>query len=123
MRQVVHFAGRDIRFECLERPFEFCSPFEGEDFVLLLFVKDTTITPAEQASLSNQMIRQGCRYAVCAGHHCSTWDDSIDMAFLGTDANFNPPDERFVMTTWHESVIRRHRVLLPSLHLVQIFRA
>ena len=24
------------------------------------------------------------------------------MAFLGTDPNFNPPDARFVMTSWHD---------------------
>ncbi len=68
----------------------------------MLVVNDITMTHYEQAFLSNQIIQQGCRYAVCAGHQCSTWDDSIDMAFLGTDPDYNPPDDRFVMTTWHE---------------------
>ncbi len=25
------------------------------------------------------------------------------MAYLSTSPDFNPPDERFVMTTWHEN--------------------
>jgi hypothetical protein len=68
----------------------------------MIWVVDTAVSAEEQASLSKQLVEQGCRYAVCAGHKCSTWDDSIDIAFLETDADFNPPDEKFVMTTWHE---------------------
>lgn len=43
----------------------------------------------------------GCRYAVCSGYECSKWDDAIDWAFLLPSDDFNPPDEKFVMTSWH----------------------
>ena len=85
----------------LSRPYEFRSPFRGVEFALLLFVEDKTITPHEQAGISRQLVGQGCRYAVCAGHRCSTWDDSIDMASLEQD-NWEPRDKSFVMTSWHE---------------------
>lgn len=84
------------------RPFQFRSPFAGEDFVLLLVVAARFISPEEQAELSSSIVAENCRYAVCWGHRCSSWDDSIDFAFMSTDPNFDPPDERDVMTTWHE---------------------
>jgi hypothetical protein len=93
---------RQFQLDVLERPYDFRSPFAGEQFVVLLWVVDPAVTRDEQWRLSVQLVTQGCRYAVCAGHGCSTWDDSIDWAYLESDPNFNPPDERFVMTTWHE---------------------
>ena len=92
----------DVWLDSLDRPFKFHSPFSGDDFVVMLVVNDITITEGERAELSTNIVRQGCRYAVCTGHGCSTWNDVIDMAFLETDPNFNPPDDRFVMTTWHD---------------------
>ena len=69
---------------------------------MLLLVADESITQEEQVALSSEFVRQGCRYAVCAGHSCSSWDDSIDCAFLETDPQYSPPDDKFVMTSWHE---------------------
>jgi hypothetical protein len=74
----------------------------GKVFVCALFVADPSITDVERMDISRQLVAAGCRYAVCAGLKCSDWDDSIDYAYLETDRNFDPPDETFVMTTWHE---------------------
>ena len=79
------------------------SSFSGKEFAVLLWVLDITVTMEEQAKLSEQLVEQGCRYAVCAGYRCSTWDDSIDLAYLQTESNFQPQNENFVMTTWHEN--------------------
>jgi hypothetical protein len=86
----------------LQRPFDFLSPVAGADFAAMLVVASDDVTSEEQVALSDALVTQGCRYAVCAGHDCSSWDDSIDFAFLRTDPDFDPPDERFVMTTWHD---------------------
>jgi hypothetical protein len=93
----------DLWFHSSHRPYSFRSPFSGKEFALMLVVADPTVTETERAAVSEQIIRANCRYAVCAGHDCSRWDDSIDLAFIATDPNFSPPDERFVMTTWHEN--------------------
>ena len=84
------------------------------DFALMLVANDTSVTGEERDALSDQIVLQGCRYAVCAGHECGTWDDSIDWAHLGTDPHFNPPDDRMVMTTWHEN--------WPLVDVVEFFR-
>jgi hypothetical protein len=102
MEHVVQCPDHDVWLESLERPYVLDSPFQGDDFVVLLVVNDPGVTEDERASLSAQVVRQGCRYAVCAGHECSAWDDAIDWAFIGSDPNFDPPNGRFVMTTWHE---------------------
>ena len=85
----------------LHRLYHFESPTDGE-FAALVVALDPAITREEQSSLSLALVEQGCRYAVCAGINASSWDDSVDMAFLGSDTDFNPPDARFVMTSWHD---------------------
>ncbi|MBX9626749.1 MAG: hypothetical protein K2X82_23310 [Gemmataceae bacterium] len=92
----------DVWVSRIDRPFSLSAPFGGEEFALLLVVADPVVSDEERAAISNQIVRQGCRYAVCAGYDCPRWDDAIDWAHLGTDPDFTPPDERFVMTTWHE---------------------
>lgn len=87
-------------------------------FAALVSVHDAHVSADDQARLSADLVRLGCRYAVCRGHDCSSWDDSIDFAYLETDANFDPPDETFVMTTWHVddalSEVARYLVRLAS---------
>ena len=84
-------------------PDEFTSPFNSEEYVLLLIINRKDILYREQKDLSDRIVASGCRYAVCFGFECSSWDDSIDYAFIFSDPNLNPPDDRFVMTTWHEN--------------------
>ncbi len=93
---------RDVRLTQMVRPFEYRSLFSNQEHTLLLCVVDESITDAERAKLSEEIISAKCRYAVCWGHECSDWDTSIDFAHLETDANFSPPVETFVMTTWHD---------------------
>lgn len=99
---VLRVGGRELWARRLTRPYDFESPCGGEDFVMLLAVFDDAIEPTEQGALSDTFVAQGCRYAVCYGHECSTWDDSIDMSFIATDPDYSPPHDRFVMTTWHD---------------------
>ena len=82
------------------RPYGFFSPCEGEEFALLLVLGADEISPDEQGRLSTQFVRQGCRYAVCWGRACSSWDDSIDM--VGVMDEIDGASGPFVMTTWHE---------------------
>lgn len=93
---------KQIWFHELSRPYRLEAPFPSEQYVCILFANDETITQDEQAAISDQLVRTGCRYAVCAGHECAKWDTSVDMAYLATDENLSPPNETFVMTTWHE---------------------
>ena len=84
---------------CPSRPYEFHSPFAEHEYALLLCVFAQDVTPEEQRKISESIVSSGCRYAVCYGSRCSTWDDSIDTAQLNGDEQ----PGSFVMTTWHEN--------------------
>ena len=81
---------------------EFTSPRPKRDFAALIVVLDPSVARDSQAAISERIVRDGCRYAVCTGHACSTWDTSVDAAYLAQDANWSPPEDRFVMTTSHQ---------------------
>ena len=91
-----------IQLSALELPYDFLSPFSGEEFAVMIWVADAVVSEEARARVTEQLVKQGCRYAVCAGHECEIWHDSIDWAFLETGPDFQPPNEKFVMTTWHE---------------------
>ena len=94
--------GQDVFHICLNSPYSLdCSPFDGADFVVLIINNDPAISPDDQYALSLALVREGCRYAVCIGHNCSTWDDSVDYANMEVDPGLT--DSKFVMTTWHEN--------------------
>lgn len=46
-------------------------------------------------------------WVVAWGVECSSWDDSVDMAILEQFDFGDIPEDRFVMTTWHEDVLPR----------------
>ena len=89
-----------VWFGRTDRPYAFTSPCPGGEFALLLVVGDDNISPGEQGDLSLEFVRQGCRYAVCRGSDCSSWDDSIDMVCVMDEIEGRSGP--FVMTTWHD---------------------
>ncbi|MFG0249277.1 MAG: hypothetical protein ACF8OB_10350 [Phycisphaeraceae bacterium JB051] len=94
----------NVWFTVLEPPFDFTSPFNGEEYVLLVIVCDPRFTNQQRNHLAEQFVASGCRNAFCAGYACSRFDDAIDWAYMDTDptGNYDPPDETFVMTSWYE---------------------
>src|SRR5882757_3375115 len=80
-------------------PHHFVAPFSGTDYVLLLAIFDPAVPSNVQKEISLDVVRTSCRYALAFGAACSTWDDSIDLASLEAEV----PEDRFVMTTWHEN--------------------
>jgi hypothetical protein len=86
----------------LDRPYRFVSPFDGDEFAVLIGAQDPTITPHEQMALSDQVVQQGCRYALAMGINASSWDTSLDLAYILNDPLLDPPEHRCLMTTWHD---------------------
>ena len=55
-----------------------------------------------QMVVSKWLVQSGCLYSMAWGMRCSSWDDSVDMANI-EHFNFEAiPEDKFVMTTWHE---------------------
>jgi len=65
-------------------------------------VIEETVTHEWQYKVSEWLVRSGCLYMMAWGNKCSSWDDSVDNANL-EEYNFEEiPENKFVMTTWHE---------------------
>jgi hypothetical protein len=102
MNRVVWNEEFEVWFDRLERPFHFKTPFEGEEFSLLLVINDQAITAEEKEVLTTEIVKKGCRYVVCAGHNGTQWDDAIAMAYVCVDEDVEAPEEHFVMTSSFE---------------------
>ncbi len=66
-------------------------------------IVEAVVSPSWQAAVSEWLVRSGCLYMMAWGRECSSWDDSVDAANLEEFEYRDIPEERFVMTTWHES--------------------
>ncbi len=101
-RLITQQGDRRVWLVTLQQDEPFKSPCPGEEFAALVAVYDSTVTHDNRNQISDALIEQGCRYGVCFGYECSLWDDALDWAFMVSDPDCNPPDDRFVMTSWHE---------------------
>jgi hypothetical protein len=52
--------------------------------------------------ITDWLVESGCLYAVAWGRDCEKWHDSVDGANLREFDYGDIPEDRFVMTTWHE---------------------
>jgi hypothetical protein len=72
------------------------SPFRA------IVIAEETTSPKWRMSAAHWLVDQGCLYMMAWGCDCSLWDDDVDEA-NGETFNWGEiPDNKFVMTTWHE---------------------
>lgn len=103
MRLISKQGDRRFWFLRLDPPYDTAIPGFGSPFVTIVVACDPTLMPDKQADISTQLVAKDCRYVLAWGIDSSSWDDSVDMAFIATDPEFNPPNDRMVMTTWHDN--------------------
>lgn len=60
------------------------------------------VTAEWQKLVSEWLVASGCLFMLAWGHECSSWDDSVDYANLDAFEDGAVPDDKFVMTTWHD---------------------
>jgi hypothetical protein len=65
-------------------------------------IVEATVTPEWRAKASDWLVSAGCLYMMAWGAECSFWDDSVDWANIEQNSHGEIPEDRFVMTTWHE---------------------
>ena len=65
-------------------------------------IVEGSVSPEWQASASDWLVRSGCLYMMAWGENCSSWDDSVDLANINQFFPTEVPDDKFVMTTWHD---------------------
>ena len=52
--------------------------------------------------VSAALVAAGCLHALAWGLDCSLWDDAVDWAFLDYHGYGDYPEDKFVMTSWHD---------------------
>jgi hypothetical protein len=55
-----------------------------------------------QNEVSDWLVANGCLYMMAWGRDCSNFHDRVDWSNL-EEHDFKVPDDKFVMTTWHEN--------------------
>ena len=65
-------------------------------------VVDEQVTDGWRALVSEWLVAIGCLYMMAWGDECSLWNDSVDCANIDAFDNGDIPEDRFVMTTWHD---------------------
>lgn len=55
-----------------------------------------------QDQISDWIAASGCLCMMAWGRDCSSWDDSVDHANLSQFDYGAIPEDRFIMTTWHD---------------------
>lgn len=72
-----------------------------EPFLSVVII-DEAVTPEWQTKVSDWLVNSGCLYMMAWGEDCSSWDDSVDHSNMEAYDNGEIPEDKFVMTTWHE---------------------
>jgi hypothetical protein len=78
-------------------------PMEGPGPFRAVLVLNQAVTGEWRERLSAWLVRSGCLYMMAWGPDSSAWDDSVDYANLSAADFGDVPDDRFVMTTWHDA--------------------
>jgi len=93
--------GKTYAAVAIDAPEDFVSLFHGVPFPCMIWDHDGRFTEAQRSEVAKRLLQAGCRYAVCGGHNCEAWHDTVDEEFVWQHAH--DPDETgdAVMTTWH----------------------
>jgi hypothetical protein len=72
------------------------SPFKA------VLVAECEVTPEWRFQVCDWLVRSGCLYAMAWGSQGEAWHDDVDLAHIAMFKYEPAPDDKFVMTTWHD---------------------
>ncbi len=101
MSPVIEIADKKAWLLTIKEPSDFRLPFQQKPYPCLIWANEETSSDFK-VELVSKLIEMDCRYIVAAGKECGQWHDAGDVASLESDESYAPPDERFVMTSWHQ---------------------
>ena len=85
------------------KPGDFPPRLEGVAPFKAVVVVDSEVTPEWRSQVSDWLVQSGCLYMMAWGQNCGEWDTSVDLANMAMFDYGEIPDDKFVMTTWHEN--------------------
>jgi hypothetical protein len=73
----------------------------GEDIKCVVW-SNTQMGHPWRNQVAARLVADRVRFMLAGGVAGTLWDDAVDWADIGRFPDFETPDERFVMTTWHD---------------------
>jgi len=67
-----------------------------------LILIERKVGEAYQYEVSKLLVETGCRWSLSWGLDCISWDDSVDWANIDQFTGTTIPEDKLVVTTWHE---------------------
>jgi hypothetical protein len=68
-----------------------------------VIIAELTVEAGWRDEVADWLVVSGCLYTISWGIDCEAWHDCIDWAVLEYHHFAEIPDERFVMTIWHDN--------------------
>nr|WP_010546126.1 hypothetical protein [Sphingomonas elodea] len=68
-----------------------------------MLIADRRVAPEWRNNIATWLAASRCLYFIAWGTDCEAWHDSIDCANLEKFDYGEIPDERFILTTWHDN--------------------
>lgn len=93
--------GMNIRYQRLENG-DPMPVLEGSSPYKAVVIVEDAVGLEWQRAASRWLADSGCLYMMAWGDGCSSWDDSVDLANVLQFEGEEIPDDRLIMTTWHE---------------------
>ena len=67
-----------------------------------VIVSEIEVTQEWRNHIAEWLLKNGCLYVIAWGIECENWHDTVDWANLEEFDFDDIPDDKFVMTTWHD---------------------
>ena len=68
-----------------------------------VIVSEVAVTQDWRNRIAEWLVNGGCLYVVAWGVECQEWHDTVDWTVLEAFDFGDVPDDKFVMTTWHDN--------------------
>jgi hypothetical protein len=76
-------------------------PLDGRPLRAVL-IADQSASDSWREQIADWLVAGNCLYFIAWGVACEAWHDEVDWAVLEANGYRDIPDDRFVMTTWHD---------------------
>jgi len=68
-----------------------------------VLIAEEAVSQEWKSEVCSWLIESGCLYFIAWGVACEAWHDTVDWTVLEAFDFGEIPDDRFVMTTWHDN--------------------
>jgi hypothetical protein len=65
-------------------------------------ISEEAVSQVWRNEVASWLVESGCLYFIAWGVDCEAWHDTVDWTVLEVFDFADIPDDKFIMTTWHD---------------------